>query len=72
MSKASKLNKFIEEEKQARTIRVKSLVIGIVFTLALMGSFIGGWIVRSNFESEVASRVDYRLEQRELVSKEVK
>jgi len=59
--------KFIKDQKQARTIKVKTLLIAITMAVALIGSFIGGWIGRSNFEAEVASRVDYRLEQREVV-----
>lgn len=66
----SKKEEYIKKEKQARTIKVKTLVIGLIWFISLVASNIGGWVMRSNFESEVAKRVDYRLEQRELVSKD--
>jgi len=57
----------IKEIKQAATIKVKTLIISLVWAATIVAALITGWIGRSNFESEVASRVDYRLEQRELV-----
>lgn len=66
----TKKEKFIKEQKQARTVKLASVIIGIVWTVSIIASITGGWVLRSNFEHEVSSRVDYRLEQRELLSKE--
>lgn len=37
----------VREQAVPKTIKVKTLVIGIVVTLSLFASFVGGWTVRS-------------------------
>ena len=66
MPKSTK-EQFVQEQKQAATIKVKTVVLAIIWLATIIGASITGWVGRSNFESEVASRVDFRLEQRELV-----
>ena len=69
---SAKKEAFIKEQKQARTVKLSSVVIGILWFASIIAAIGTGVVLRSNFESEVSSRVDHRLEQRELVSKESK
>jgi len=48
---------FIKSEKQARTIKVKTMLIGITMFVALVGAFVGGWFVRSDFDSTIRQEV---------------
>ena len=67
MNKPKNVEEFVKEQKQAATIRVKTLVIALIWVATVVAGVGFGIYIRSNFEAEVASRVDYRLEQRELV-----
>lgn len=65
-------------KKEVKGKEVKSFTVKEVFKAMLpwaiivllavtVASTAFGWFMRSDFESEVSKRVDYRLEQRELV-----
>ena len=57
MTKQTKVQEYIESEKQARTIKVVTIfkVLGILaFGVAML---ITGWFLRSDFSNEVKSEV---------------
>jgi len=56
-TKQDKINEFNKAEKQARTIKVKTLVLAILWAASIIGALIGGWTLRSDFASEVRSEV---------------
>lgn len=43
----------VTQPKQPKTIKVKTIIITIVFIFALGLSFIGGWVARSADQSRV-------------------
>jgi len=59
------MSKEIKERKQSapKTIKVKTLVIGIAVTLAIIASFIGGWVARSTDQNRVQAEASALVSQ---------
>ena len=53
----------IKEIKEAKTIRVKTLVISLLVAAAILGSFIGGWMTRSNFDATIKAQVSSQVRE---------
>lgn len=63
----SKKEKFIKEQKEAATIKVKTLIIGFVWAATLIAALIGGWNLRTYDNARVNGEA-HRLV--EIVSKQ--
>jgi len=53
----SKKQDFIKEQKQARTVKVRTVVIGIVWFATIVAAMGTGWMTRSDFDSTIRSEV---------------
>ena len=53
----SKKQDFIKKEKQARTVKVRTVIIGIVWFATIVAALGTGWFVRSDFDSTIRSEV---------------
>jgi len=51
-------DKELEQIKQPRTIKVKTLIIAIIWIATLVVALIGGWNLRSADQSRVQSEAD--------------
>lgn len=64
--------KYIEETKAAKTIKVKTLIVSILFIAALLATFIGGWVSRSNFDATIKDQVNAQVQELTQVSSTLK
>jgi len=53
----------IKEIKQAKTIKVKTLLLAIAFVAVALGSFISGWFIRSDFDSTIKAQVSSQVRE---------
>jgi len=63
----SKKEQFIKEQRTARTVKVRSLVVGLLVAIAIITAFISGWFVRSDFDSTIRSQVNAQVQQLKAV-----
>lgn len=64
----TKKEQAINAVKQERTIKVKTLLIAIAFIAVALSSFIGGWFIRSDFDSTVREQVNTQVQKLNEVS----
>lgn len=57
MTKQDKKKEFVEKQRKEYTVKVKTLVIGILWFVSIFATFVAGWNVRSDFANEVRSEV---------------
>lgn len=57
MTRKQAVEQFNKETKQERTIKVKTLLIGLLWFATIIASGIAGWTFRSDFSNEVRSEV---------------
>lgn len=53
--KTQKANPEISTVKQAKTIKVKTLIIAIIWLLSLLAAVVGGWTLRSVDNARVSA-----------------
>lgn len=67
----SKKEQYIKSAKEVRTIKVKTLVIALVWAASLLMVSIATWIARSNFDATIRAQVNEQVEAINKASKNV-
>lgn len=57
MTKQDKKKEFVEKQRKEYTVKVKTLVVGILWFVSLFAALVAGWSLRSDFANEVRSEV---------------
>ena len=70
MTKQEAIKKFNKETKQQATIKVRTLIIAVLWLVTIVGALIAGWTFRSNFANEVRSEVKSQMVVVEPVKKQ--
>ena len=65
-----KLDNYIKSEKQARTIRVKTIIIAVVWFATVVSAFIFGGVSMSNFNDYIRNQVTAQVSTIKEVSKD--
>jgi len=65
-----KLETFVEQEKIARTIKVKTLIIAVIWLATVVGAFIGGGIAMTNVNDYIKAQVNSQVQTLKQVSKQ--
>lgn len=63
MPKKQTPEQFAQEQKQARTVKVATLVKAAVIVIAVAASFVGGWTARSYDNARVTGEANALVEQ---------
>ena len=57
MTRKQAVEEFKKETKQAATIKVKTLIIAVLWVATIIGGITLGWFLRSDFANEVRGEV---------------